>query len=107
MKLERMEEGDGLGTGVETGGSSPSEESERWMTECMPGSILTSTRGGVLKVEAEDWRGVRNSMGTLVLGRGRPYTLYLPAHSSHIDDPLSTTLGFSRKVNDNKEVVLS
>ena len=77
------------------------------MTECIPGSILTSMRGGVLKVEAEEWRGVRNSMDTFVQGRGRPYTLYLPAHSSHIDDPLSTTLGFSRKVNDNKEVVLS
>ena len=77
------------------------------MTECIPGSILTSTRGGVLKVEADEWRGVRNSMDTFVEGTGRPYTLYLPTQSSHNDDPLSTTLGFSRKVNDNKEVVVS
>jgi hypothetical protein len=93
--------------GVETGGSSPSEESERWMTWSILGSILTLTRGGVWKVEAEEWGGVRNCMDTFVQGPGRPYTMYLPAQSSHVEDPLSSTLGFSRTVNDNKEVVLS
>jgi hypothetical protein len=93
--------------GMDIGGSSPSEESKRCMTVCIPGSILTLTRGRVLKVETEEWGGVRNSMDTFVQGPGIPYTLYLPAHSSHVEDPLSETLGFSRTVNDNKEVVLS
>ena len=52
-KGELREEGDGLRMGVDRGGSSPSEESERCMTICIPGSILTLTRGGVFKVEEE------------------------------------------------------
>ena len=93
--------------GVDTGGSSPSEESERWMTVCIPGSILTLTRGGVLKVEAEEWGGVRKSVDPFVEGPGSPYTLYLPAQSSHVEDLLSATLGFSRTVNDKREVEVS
>ena len=93
--------------GVDTGGSSPLEESERCMTVCIPGSILNLTRGGVLKVEAEERGGVRNSVDTLVEEYESPYTLYLPAHNSHIDDPLSATIGFSRMVNDDKEVAIS
>ncbi len=38
-KVDRREEGDGLGMGVDKGGSSPSEESERCMTEWIPGSV--------------------------------------------------------------------
>jgi hypothetical protein len=76
-------------------GSSPLEESKRCMTVCIPGSILTLTREGVLRVEA----GVRNS----VQGPGSPYTLYISAQNFHIEDPLSATLGFSRMVNDIKK----
>ena len=93
--------------GVDKGGSSPSEESERWMTVCVPGSVLTLTKGGVLKVEAEEWGGVRNSVDTFLEGPGSPFTLDLPAQNSHVEDPLSKTLGFSRMVNDNKEVAVS
>ena len=93
--------------GVDTGGSSPSKESERCMTEWIPGSILTLTRGGVLKVEAEEWGGVRNCVDTFMEESRSPYTLYLPTYSSHVEDPLSATLGSSRMVNDNKEVVVS
>ena len=64
------------------------------------------TMGKVLKVEVEEWGGIRIFVDTFVQGLESPYTLYLPAQSSHIDDPLSTTLGFSRMVNDNKEVIL-
>jgi hypothetical protein len=77
------------------------------MTICIPGSILTLTRGGMLKVEAEEWGGVRNSVDAFVEESGSPYTVYLPAPNSHIDDPLSATIGFSRMVNDNKEVAIS
>jgi hypothetical protein len=93
--------------GVDTGGSLPSEESEGCMTMCILGSILILTKGGVLKVEAEEWGGVRNSVDTFVAESGSPYTLYLSAHNSHIEDPLSATIGFSRMVNDNKEVAVS
>lgn len=77
------------------------------MTEWIPGSILTLTRGGVLKVEAEEWGGVRNTVETFMEGSRSPYTLYLPAQRSHVDEPLSATLGSSRMVNDNKEVEVS
>jgi hypothetical protein len=87
--------------------SSPSEESEICMTLCIPGSILTLTKGKVLKMEAKEWRGIRNSLDTFVEGFWSPYTPYLPTQSSHIEVPLSTTLGFSNMVNDNKEVALS
>ena len=70
-KEERREDGDGLGMGVDRGGSSPSEESERYMTFCIPGSILTLTTGGVFKVEAEEWGGVRISVDTFVEEYGR------------------------------------
>ena len=54
-KGELREEGDGLRMGVDRGGSSPSEESKRCMTMCIPGSILTLTTGGVFKVEDLGW----------------------------------------------------
>ena len=76
-KVERREDGDGLGMRVERGGSSPSEESERFMTVCILGSILTLTTGWMFKVEAEEWRGVRMSVHTFVEKIGRLYTLYL------------------------------
>jgi hypothetical protein len=41
---------------------------------------------------------------TFVEEYGSPYTLYLAVHNSHIEDPLSATIGFSRMVNDNKKV---
>jgi hypothetical protein len=61
----------------------------------------------VLKVEAEEWGGVGNSVETLVEGTGSPYTLYLPGQRSHMEDPVSASLGLSRKVMDNKEVAVS
>ena len=106
-KGELREEGDGLRMGVERGGSSPSEESERCMTVCIPGSILTLTTRGVFKVEEEIWGGVTISVDTLGQESGSPHTLYLPAQSSHTDDPLSATLECSRMVNDKREVALS
>ena len=93
--------------GVDRGGSSPSEESKRCMTLCIPGSILTLTTEGVFKMEAKEWGGVWISVDTFVEESGSPYTLYLPALSSHIGDPLSASLGFSRMVKDNKEVAVS
>ena len=36
------------------------------MTVCIPGSIVILTTVGVLKVEAEEWGGVRISMDTFV-----------------------------------------
>jgi hypothetical protein len=51
--------------------------------------------------------GVRNSVDAFVEESGSPYTLYLPAPKSHIEDPLSATIGISRMVNDNKEVSVS
>ena len=74
------------------------------MTLYIPGSILTLTTGGVFKVEAEEWGGVRISVDAFVQECGSSYTLYIPAQSSHIEDPLSATLEFSCMVNDNKEV---
>ena len=106
-KVERREDGDGLRYRVDTGGSSPLEESERCMTFCIPCSILTLTTGGVFKVEAEEWGGVRIFVDTFMEKSERPYTLYLPAQSSHIEDLLSATLEFSRMVNDNKKVAVS
>jgi hypothetical protein len=93
--------------GVDRGGSSPSQESERCMAVCIPGSILTLTRGGVLKMEVEEWGEVRNSVEAFVEESGSPYTVYLPVPNSHIDDPLSATIGISRMVNDNKEISVS
>jgi hypothetical protein len=66
--------------GVDIGGSSPSEELEICMTMYIPCSILTLTMGRVLKVEAEEWGGVQNSVDTFVQGPRSPYTLYLPMH---------------------------
>ena len=106
-KVERREDGDGLRYGVDTGGSSPLEESERCMTFCIPGSILILTTGGVFKVEAEEWGGVQIFVDTFMEESERPYTLYLPTQSSHIEDMLSATLEFSRMVDDNKEVAVS
>jgi hypothetical protein len=106
-KVEWREDGDNLRMGVDTRSSSPSEESERCMTVYIPGLILILTRGGVLKVEAEKWGGIRNSVDTFVERSRSPYTLYLLAHSSHNEDLLSATIGFSRMVNDNKEVAIS
>ena len=77
------------------------------MILCIPGSILTWTTGGVIKVEAEEWGGLQISVNTFVQEYTSPYTLYLPAQSCHIEDPLSATLEFSRMVNDNKHVALS
>jgi hypothetical protein len=54
-------------------------------------------------MEVDKWGGVRISVDTFVQRPGSPYTMYLPTQSSHIEDPLSTTLGFSRMVNDNKK----
>ncbi len=71
------------------------------------GFSLTLTRGGVLKVEAEEWGGVRNSVDTFTEESKSPYTMYLPAQSSHTEEPLSATLGSSRMVDDNEEVVVS
>jgi hypothetical protein len=51
--------------------------------------------------------GVQNSVDTFMEESGSPYTLYLPAPNSHIEDPLSATIGFSRMVNDNKEISVS
>ena len=93
--------------GVDRRGSLPSEESKRYMTVCILGSILTLITGGLFKVEEEDWGGVRISVESCVEKSGSPYTWYLPAHSSHTNDPLSATLEFTRMVNDNKEVALS
>ena len=107
IKGELKEEGDGLRMGVDRGGSSPSEESERCMIVCIPGSILTLTTGGVFKVEEEEWGGVWITMDTFVQESRSSYTLYLPMQSSHTDDPLSATLEFSRMVNDNREVTIS
>jgi len=45
-----------------------------------------------LKVEAKEWGGVQNSMDTFVQRHRSLYTLYLPAQSFHIEDPLSATL---------------
>ena len=92
---------------VDTGGSSPSEESERCMTMCILGSIFTWTTEGVFKVEGEEWGGVRIFVDTFVQEFGSPHTLYLLAQSSHIEDLLSATLEFSRMVNDNKDIALS
>jgi hypothetical protein len=88
-------------------GSSPSEESKRCMTVCIPGSILTLTTRHVFEMEAREWGGIRISVDTFMQESRSPYTLYLLAHSSYIDIPFSATLGFSRMVNDNKEVTLS
>ena len=77
------------------------------MTVCIPGSILTLTTEGVFKVEEEEWGGVRISVDTLMQESGSPYTLYLPAESSHTGDPLSATIECSRMVNDKREVALS
>jgi hypothetical protein len=60
--------------------------------------------GGVFKVEVDEWEGIRISMDTFMEESGSSYNLYLPTHSFHIEDPLSKILGFSRMVNDNKEV---
>ena len=57
------------------GGSSPSEESERCIIEWIPGSILTLTRGGVLKVEAEEWGRVRNCVDTFTEESKSPYSM--------------------------------
>ena len=46
-------------------------------------------------------------MDTFVEDSRSPYTLYLPAQSSHTDDLLSASLEFSCMINDNKEVPLS
>jgi hypothetical protein len=71
-KVEGKEDGDGMSMGVDTGGMSPSEESERSIILWIPGSILTLTWGGVLKVEAEEWGGVRNVVATCGEGQGSP-----------------------------------
>ena len=105
--MERREDGDGLGMEVERGGSSPSEESERFMTVCILGSSLTLTTGGMFKMEADEWGGVWMSVDTFVEELRKPYTLYLPAPSSHRGEPLSANLGFSRMVKDNKEIAVS
>ena len=91
------------------GGSSPSDESilKICMTVCIPSSILTLAMGRVSKMEVEKWGGVWISVDTFMQGLGCPYTLYLLAQSSHIEDLLSATLGISCMVNDNKEVTLS
>ena len=64
--VEWREDGDSLTMGVDTGGSSSSEESKRCMTVCIPGSILIVTSGGVFKVEAKEWGGVWISVDTFV-----------------------------------------
>ena len=84
-----------------------SEESKKCMTVCTLGSILTLTMGGVIKMEADEWGRVRILVDTFVRDSRNPYTLYFLAQSSHIDDPLSANLEFSRMVNDNKDVALS
>lgn len=105
--MERKEDGDGLWMEVDIGGSSPLDKLERCVTMYIPGSILTLTTGGISKVEAMEWGGVRIFVNTFMEEFGSLYTLYLPTHSSHIEDPLLATLGFSRMVNDNKEVAIS
>ena len=94
---ELKEERDGLRMGVDRGCSSPSEESERCMTVCIPDSILTLTTGGVFKVEDEEWRRVRISVDTFVQESGSPYTLYSLAQSSDTDVPLSATHAWSMR----------
>ena len=106
-KGELREEGDGLKIGVDTRGSSPSNESERCMTIYIPCSILNLTTGGVFKVEADKWEGVQILVDTFVRDSGSPYTVYLPAQSSNTHDPLSASLEFSHMVKDNKDVALS
>ena len=93
--------------GMDKGGSSPSEKSERCRIVCIPCSILTLIMEKVFKVEKEEWGGVRISVDTFVQEFGSMYTLYLPAQSSHTDDPLPATLECSRMVNDNRKVALS
>ena len=58
-------------------------------------------------MEAEECGGVRKCVDTFMEGSRSPYTLYLPAHRTHVDDPLLAILGSSRMVNDNKEVDVS
>ena len=62
------------------------------MTVCIPGSILTWTTGRVFKVEEGEWGGIQISVDTFEYESGSPYTRYLPAQSSHTEDPLSATL---------------
>ena len=76
------------------------------MTVCILGSILPLTTGGMFKVEAEEWGGVRMSVDTFVEEFRGPYTPYLRAPSSHRGEPLSASLGFSRMIKDNKEVAV-
>ena len=87
--------------------SLPALRSHRSVVLYIPGSMLTLTTGEVFKVKAEEWGGVRISVDTFVQESKSMYTLYLPAQSSHIEDPLLASLEFSRMVNDNKEVTLS
>jgi hypothetical protein len=61
----------------------------------------------MFKVDEDEWERVQISMDTFVLEFGNLYTLYLPAQSSHSEDPLSETLGLLRMVNKNKDVALS
>jgi hypothetical protein len=46
-------------------------------------------------------------MDTFMEETGGLCTLYLLAQSSHVEDPLLATLGFSRMVNDNKKIAVS
>ena len=87
-------------------GSSPLEESKRCMTLCVSDSFLTLFTRGVFKVEANQWEGVQILVDTFVRDSGSLYTLYISAQSSHSDDPLSTSLKFSRMVNESNDVAL-